>query len=863
MLRGGPTVGVLTPLAGGHYYGALLSGIARVVSAHGGRVIAVQTIEAGRMNPDFSREVPFDSTVAWDRFDAFITIINAVPSAYAAAVEASARPLVSISYVYPEGSGATVLPDNRSGVREAVRHLVEHGHRKIAFVGSLSLVNLDIRERFAAYESALRELGIVPDPALVYDAADYHEFGGEGAAQRMLEDGLPSTAVVCATDANAFGVMRVLSRSGRCLPGEQAVIGFDDLEAASHSIPSLSTVRQDFTAVGAAAASLVLQRLGRDAGSWQSERVVVPSDFVARESCGCSGWPSSPPQPDDGIDGGAWLEASLHRVLTPEPASVDPARRTAVADVVRWLEHASLGEQPPRHLLRAALGRALSGIEIPHAAPGVVHVLRQLLRRPSDADPGPASHTHGADAVVSALWAVSQTVATDALAREGGLRATMASQYMVGVELLDDSDHSARGLTWLRHTSARAGVLGLWSRESTLEVAGSFSVGCDELPTHDSPIPLAGFPPREFTEQPVLAGEVIVVVPVKTATSDWGWLATAGPVDVATYTGRETMNQWAAMLTVALDNQEASSRLAALEQERRAILDATPDAIARYDSALRYEYLNAEAAARLGLHPSAVIGRRDAELGGDAAFLATWEGALREALRSGAPARLDYTLSPPDGDPSHYQAHVVPQTSTDGTVVGVLVASRDITALRAAELALTHRAFHDPLTGLANRHLLIDRLSLSIARLERDLSPLVVLFIDLDHFKEANDTLGHDVGDRVLVEVARRLRASSRSRDTVARLGGDEFVVICENVATLVDVNTIAQRTVAELARPYEVGPHGPRISASIGVVTVARAGTDPHEALRDADAAMYTAKQAGGNRFAVAVPGAPSMALT
>jgi diguanylate cyclase (GGDEF)-like protein len=170
----------------------------------------------------------------------------------------------------------------------------------------------------------------------------------------------------------------------------------------------------------------------------------------------------------------------------------------------------------------------------------------------------------------------------------------------------------------------------------------------------------------------------------------------------------------------------------------------------------------------------------------------------------------------------------------------------DITERRAAEQRLTFLALHDPLTGLANRRLLLDRLSIALARMARSGRMVAVLYLDLDRFKEVNDTLGHDQGDQLLLRAAARLGELVRDSDTLARLGGDEFVLVADDLTGPAEAVAIAQRIVDALKEPFDL-PGGARVSvgASVGVA-VAAAGADPSTLLRHADAAMYQAKDDG-----------------
>lgn len=166
-----------------------------------------------------------------------------------------------------------------------------------------------------------------------------------------------------------------------------------------------------------------------------------------------------------------------------------------------------------------------------------------------------------------------------------------------------------------------------------------------------------------------------------------------------------------------------------------------------------------------------------------------------------------------------------------------------------AEDRLAFLATHDPLTGLANRTLLRDRLAHALMRARRFDHPIHVLYLDLDGFKLANDCYGHTVGDHLLHAAADRIAASVRRADTVARVGGDEFVVVLEATAHVNDIDAIAQKILKTLTRPFEIQDHRIMLTCSIGLVGFPKDGNDGDQLLRHADCAMYRAKEAGGNQ--------------
>jgi diguanylate cyclase (GGDEF)-like protein/PAS domain S-box-containing protein len=173
-------------------------------------------------------------------------------------------------------------------------------------------------------------------------------------------------------------------------------------------------------------------------------------------------------------------------------------------------------------------------------------------------------------------------------------------------------------------------------------------------------------------------------------------------------------------------------------------------------------------------------------------------------------------------------------------------AARDVTD----RMWLERQALHDPLTKLPNRLLLMDRANQALARLYRSNGPIALLFIDLDGLKAINDSLGHAVGDLLLVSVAERLASTLRDSDTVARLGGDEFVILAEDLESDEEALAVAERVLLGLEEPFDVGAIEVGMFASVGVSISRDPGADPEDLLREADVAMYRAKRAGGHRL-------------
>ena len=265
----------------------------------------------------------------------------------------------------------------------------------------------------------------------------------------------------------------------------------------------------------------------------------------------------------------------------------------------------------------------------------------------------------------------------------------------------------------------------------------------------------------------------------------------------------------------------------------RGVVASLADGIMVVDLAGRIRFANPAACALFGQSPAALAG---ADFG--------------HPVRAGEVAEIELLVG---GSP-----RVVEMRTSAGRWNGeqvVVVALRDVSArsrARAELEELARHALHDPLTGLPNRSLLLDRLHQAVARAERTQGSLAVMFVDLDDFKAVNDRLGHDTGDQVLRTVAQRLRAAVRPADTVCRLGGDEFVVVCEGVDGLAEADEIAGRVEAAVGEPCRVAGHEVLLTASVGVVVPGAAAASPERLVGEADAAMYLAKREGKSRHRV-----------
>jgi diguanylate cyclase (GGDEF)-like protein/PAS domain S-box-containing protein len=222
----------------------------------------------------------------------------------------------------------------------------------------------------------------------------------------------------------------------------------------------------------------------------------------------------------------------------------------------------------------------------------------------------------------------------------------------------------------------------------------------------------------------------------------------------------------------------------------------------------------------------------------------------REAIASGEPFETEYRVATRDGRLLWYHARGVPMLNAAGRVYRMIGVSQDITARKRREDEIRFLAYHDLLTGLPNRRLLDDRLQQALYAAQRHGRSLAVLLIDLDDFKQVNDSAGHRAGDGVLREVGERLARCVRKSDTLARQGGDEFAIVMSDRRADADCSVVAEKVLRALEQPFQVEGRGYTLGASIGIAVFPAGGTDGDGLLRNADGAMYRAKQLGKNQY-------------
>ena len=316
---------------------------------------------------------------------------------------------------------------------------------------------------------------------------------------------------------------------------------------------------------------------------------------------------------------------------------------------------------------------------------------------------------------------------------------------------------------------------------------------------------------------------------------------------LATASGRAVM--LAATITEDLRRSEAS--LVEAQRMTQELIEALPNPIYFKGTDGRYLGVNKAWEKYFGLPRDQFIGKTVHDLYRNDPKIAERLHADDQLLWDRAGTTVYETvITTPDG--RHHDAVFYKATfaHADGSVAGLIGTIIDITERKLAEERVRHLAQYDELTGLSNRNMFNQQLARAFAQARRHARPLAILFIDLDGFKNINDTLGHQAGDHVLKEVAVRLRDCLRESDTVGRLGGDEFVVLIEELPHSGHITVVAQKILAAVAKPFILQEQEFHITASIGISTYPDDGEDMQGLLKNADIAMYRAKERGKNNY-------------
>ena len=875
------TIGVLSPVVGGFYFGGLIAGVARSARRAGHRVVALQTYPSGLDRERYPDEPLLEVPVSLGAVDGIVAIAKAVRHDRLAAVQAWGSPLILISEDPTEFPVPVVTPDNAGGVRAAVEHLIEHGHTRIGFVGNTA--QRDIKERYEAYHDTLLDHGIHPEPGWRFETFDNHEQGGSDAAGRFLAADIPTTATIAATDRNAMGFLRALRASGLVLPRDQAVIGFDHTESGARLVPRLSTVDPHYDRVGELAVSLLLAKFRGETVAADIHR--SPATLVTRESCGCGdGSVSSDLDCSDaGVDAHATTRARMHLIRLSDTALAGPAASASNRYVGReardgWWRGvvdpitaaAERGLTPSSASLSRLADLTSTLRPHPEALEQMVAAVRDLEAEctqslPVASDRLPAVRRASTDV----LLALTKGCTRPLLARSGYLERSIADQYEVDLDLLRGRAPSPRALTWLPRGFRGPACLGLWvgleraPGDREIEIVGVSDTSGTLSRLIGLRMPASQFPPPALTRAGGIGGsDVTFVLPVTFSGSDWGLLAIDGTVEMRSTSARDKYNHWAALLAVALDQERL---VANLRDQRRALEQAASRERALADTVRASEerYALASMAAQDGTWDWDVsagtvyysprwkqtLGYDDDEIGSSpsewlerihpddrdelSASIAAQLGGAR------TPLELEHRVRTSSGDYRWMMCRAVTVLDDAGCPARLVGALVDMTERKEQELALRRNALRDTETGLANRMLFLDRLGAAIKRTRRadgfDCAVVLLRIVSASPVAACQVDETPDLDVEVRRTVVRRLRRALHEGDSAARLGQDEFAVLLDDVgegAGSVRLDELLVQVQADLG-----------VELAVGVLTSIHRFHDADDALREADIALLRAQ--------------------
>ncbi len=859
----GRTIGVVSPLVGGFYFGGIIAGATRAAARVGMRVVAVQTFPTRLARERHQPPALPGAPGALQAMDAVVVVTDAMEPDRLRELLGEDRPVVLVGSDDP-GVGAPVLhPDNVGGARAAVDHLVAHGHTRIGFVGDLE--QSDIRERHAGWLAALTAHGITPEDDWFHQAPGNTVPGGSDAADALVRAGLPTTAALAATDLAAIGFLRGLQRAGVVLPRDQAVIGFDHTEGGSRATPRLSTVDPHHDRVGELAVAHVMAQLRGD----PPPALHVPTTLVALESCGCARASAEGRVPP--AEPGTPAATALRQVAATAfagPVMIRRARgshtlETAWADTVLTVldSAAERGTSPSSATLRRLRDLTAAMEPYPETLEQCVVAVRDLEEEVTCLLPeGPRRAAHR-KAVTDVLLALAQGCQRPAAVREAAMERAIAEQYEVDVDVAG-ARGGAKSLTWLPGGGRTSACLGLWTGRTTasgsreIEVAGALARSGTLARSVGRRMSAEQFPPAPLLRAEPLDGATLVfVVPVTSPQRDWGLLAVTGRLDPRMLHSRERHQHWGALLALALDEEErlagltdrldaleqASSTGAALAAEREAAgerhrlwLAALQHALWDWDVARGSVHWSPRCAELFGIPPDELTDSPSEWLDRVHPDDRVALSALLAAQLGGAsgPLRIEHRVRQASGDYRWVLCDAVTVTDDAGVPARLLGALVDVTERKERELALVAGVLREPTTGLPNRASVLDRLGTVVGRAHRgeaDAALAVLRAVPAVPGRRDTDD-PTSTGPSAASALAEQLEALARHGDVVGHLGPE--TVACAFV------DRGEESGASRLAQMLDGLPGQQRRLFAVGVVASLLPFGDPADAVRAAEAA-------------------------
>lgn len=733
-------IGIIAKSLSGSFNGTMIAGIIHELQKHDLEAIAIQI-------PGTESSPLYNEAYGLDLIDGWIVLNESASPAFFETIYKRNTPIVSVNRIERSSPCSSIIVDNVQGMYIATEHLIQHGHKQIAFIGDLT--NPNIRRRFEGYKRALNDYDLTYNPELTVNTATSSYAGSYAAAEVLLKKVGLYSAFVSANDVIAAGFAAMLKKEGLAIPENIAGFGFNN--DMNSKMDHISTVQLPAFELGQQAVLSIVDQLN---GNEVSETVTLPCSLVLRTSCGCK----------------------LSELEEQEKAHYDPVFNDQLIQLIEQFRSVNL------HLVR---DRELD-----------------LLR---------------------ATWLFDMKI--------GGLAIWQENE--VGVKQLEmnayfNSDNPSERLVNKQVSS-----------EQFPPVEYFFNQGVDDASaTHD----------------------IAYLYILDTERSEHGVLVFSGtfPQNTEQVLGVIMMSMLAESVTANMDldhilaetkNQKDSYQ--SIAQQLSTITEMTSDGIWVMDFKKGHiHWYNNLIHDILGLDDESIMASPQAFLDyihpSDRDHVRT---IFRDHIQNKQPFHIVCRLLKKDGTHIWVASHckALSQDKEDWRIIGSI---QDITASKLADEQIQYLAFHDALTGLLNRRAFVERLEDSIEAIGDSRERLAIIFFDLDRFKMINDSYGHHVGDRVLIEVAQRVKAQLPQHAVFCRFGGDEFMIMLPQVVQREEIARLAQSIIDSFIPSFQYDEHEFHLGGSLGLSVYPDDGDHATTLVKHADIAMRRAKNSGKNQM-------------
>jgi len=754
-----------------------------------------------------------------------------------------------------------VSPDYGPGIKDLIRHfIVEHGSREFAFIrGSAQHASSNIREQ--ALREVLAEAGLPIREERIL-VADLSRTGGIAIAEKLFSTKIPKPdTIISINDLVLLGMLDWMSRQDIRVPDDVRVASTQGAPDSAFASPPLTIVRENDYNMARRAAEAIVEMIG---GKTQPEQIYTPTDMVIRYSCGCQanshrGAGNNPlsvePEPDGFL---YFLKTNLSSIIQglartirektenrPHGLSLEVIKKVVIAFVESF-------EDKNPELFRTKvtqLSGFLSGLDGNNAVFSFLNSLHDLsihhLRRSEDLQ------------LFDSIWTSARCILEsskeqlinfpDFLNRKHINFLREITHYlganfdMSGLVKVFNNYGAINECYVCLYEYDYGAVNNIVSPKSRLIYAYHDWQNV-AIPAGQAVFPTSKLLPDFIKQREGRFG--FFIEPLNFSTTQIGYIIFDFNTDLPGVL-ETVQGQFSSVLNNTLQIQA----LHEAEERFSDIAFSTSDWLWETDHTNCFTYCSEGVIKVLGYTAQEMLGHSLFD------FLQTGEHEYKNTLLNDIIPNHKPILNLESWN-NHKNGYVIGLLISgkpiirNNLLVGYRGVFKDITLTKQAEDKVRFLAYYDMLTGLPNRTLYYDRLETALLQAQREKKQLAIMFLDLDKFKQVNDTLGHAAGDELLQKVALKLKGCARTSDTLARLGGDEFTVLLPDINGPEDAATLGQRILTSFSAPIELKGSPYRITSSIGISLFPRDGEDSQALLKHADEAMYLAKQGGKNHY-------------